>query len=173
MTTREQLARIAAMAMIGTAWSGPNTITSTGISMIEEPKPTMPLMVPAARPTPRTNSSSTRSRAALGQQADERVEVAEIGPQRAHRVRVEGGHRRVVERGGHAGSAALRGDEAVQVVDLGAPALHHVLEHRGPAAGPAHRVGRDVLAQDVDGAGVGRRREALDRDAQDGLDAVP
>ncbi len=46
------------MAMIGTAWSGPNTITSTGISMMDEPKPTMPLMVPAARPTPRTNSSS-------------------------------------------------------------------------------------------------------------------
>lgn len=49
------------MAMIGTAWRGPNASTSTGISMIEEPKPTIPLMVPAASPTPRTNSSSTRA----------------------------------------------------------------------------------------------------------------
>jgi hypothetical protein len=60
MSTRERLARIAAIAMIGTAWSGPKTITSTGISMIDEPKPTMPLMVPAAKPTASTTSNSTR-----------------------------------------------------------------------------------------------------------------
>jgi len=61
MTTRDKLARIAAIAMIGTAWSGPYATTSTGISMIDEPKPTMPLMVPAARPTASTTSRSTRA----------------------------------------------------------------------------------------------------------------
>src|SRR5882672_2003963 len=142
ISTRERLARIAAMAMIGTACSGPNTITSTGISMIDEPKPTMPLMVPAARPTARTNSSSTRSSkgastapseppprpvapaepalegndsgALLGEQARERIEVAGIGREPAYAVRVEGGHHRVVEGRGDADGAALGGDESVQ-----------------------------------------------------------
>ena len=50
---------IAATAMIGTACSGPKTITSTGISMIDEPKPTMPLIVPATSPTINTKRMST------------------------------------------------------------------------------------------------------------------
>ena len=53
---------IAAIAMIGTACSGPKAITSTGISMIDEPKPTMPLSVPATRPTARTKRNSTARR---------------------------------------------------------------------------------------------------------------
>ena len=60
---------IAAIAMIGTACSGPNTTTSTGISMIDEPKPTMPEIVPAIRPTPRTNRYSKRSRERVALQA--------------------------------------------------------------------------------------------------------
>src|SRR5262245_62151508 len=55
---RAKLARIAAMAMIGTACSGPNTITSTGIRMIEEPKPTMPPTVPATSPKLRIKTYS-------------------------------------------------------------------------------------------------------------------
>src|SRR6185503_9087980 len=55
---RERLAMIAAIAMIGTACSGPKAITSTGISMIDEPKPTMPLSVPATRPTATTKKYS-------------------------------------------------------------------------------------------------------------------
>jgi hypothetical protein len=46
---------MAATAMMGTASRGPKAITSTGISMMLEPKPTMPLMVPAIRPTVRTS----------------------------------------------------------------------------------------------------------------------
>ena len=44
---------IEAIAMIGTARCGPNRITSAGITMIDEPKPTMPLIVPATRPSAR------------------------------------------------------------------------------------------------------------------------
>src|SRR5258706_3881144 len=55
---RDRLAMMAAIAMIGTACSGPNTITSTGISMIDEPKPTMPLSVPATSPTARMKRNS-------------------------------------------------------------------------------------------------------------------
>ncbi len=66
-TTRETLAITAAIAMIGTACSGPKAITSTGISMIEEPKPTMPESVPATRPRQRmkTNSKARRILTAL------------------------------------------------------------------------------------------------------------
>src|SRR4030095_9468576 len=81
MTTREQLARIAAMAMIGTAWSGPNVITSTGISMIEEPKPTMPLSVPAIRPTTRTSrysKSEHRERLRAGGRREQPVELDQL-----------------------------------------------------------------------------------------------
>ena len=53
---------IAATAMIGTAWRGPNATTSTGISMIDEPKPTMPPTVPAIKPTPRTKKYSKNRR---------------------------------------------------------------------------------------------------------------
>src|SRR5882672_9180786 len=155
-TMRDRLAMMAAIAMIGTACSGPNTITSTGISMIDEPKPTMPLMVPAARPTARTNSSSTRSSkgastapseppprpVAPAEPALERIEVAGIGREPAHAVRMEGGHHRVVEGRGDADGAALGGDEAVQIVDLGPAALHHVLQHRVPAAAPAASASR-------------------------------
>jgi hypothetical protein len=42
-----------ATAMIGTASLGPNSYTSTGTNMIDEPVPTMPLMVPATSPTAR------------------------------------------------------------------------------------------------------------------------
>ena len=45
-----------AMAMIGTASSGPKASISAGISMMEAPKPTMPLSVPAASPSARTTS---------------------------------------------------------------------------------------------------------------------
>ena len=52
-TTREKFASSAAIAMIGTASSGPNASISTGISMMEAPKPTMPLSVPDTRPSAR------------------------------------------------------------------------------------------------------------------------
>ena len=55
---REKLAINAATAMIGTAFNGPKTMINTGISMIEEPKPTMPPMVPAMRPMVRTRAYS-------------------------------------------------------------------------------------------------------------------
>ena len=45
-----------AMAMIGTASRGPKASISAGISMIEAPKPTMPLSVPAPSPSARTTS---------------------------------------------------------------------------------------------------------------------
>src|ERR1700733_1985635 len=51
---RDRLAMTAATAMIGTACFGPYSYTRTGISMIDEPVPTMPEMVPAIRPTART-----------------------------------------------------------------------------------------------------------------------
>src|ERR1700747_3004372 len=50
---REKFAITAATAMIGTACFGPYSYTSTGISMIDDPVPTMPEMVPAIRPTMR------------------------------------------------------------------------------------------------------------------------
>jgi hypothetical protein len=40
-----------ATAMIGTACSGPNTKTSTGSRMIDEPVPITPPIVPANTPT--------------------------------------------------------------------------------------------------------------------------
>jgi hypothetical protein len=45
----------AAIAMIGTACFGPYSYTSTGVNIIEEPVPTIPEIVPATRPTVRTN----------------------------------------------------------------------------------------------------------------------
>ncbi|HTM57994.1 MAG TPA: hypothetical protein VL123_06220, partial [Candidatus Udaeobacter sp.] len=51
-------AMIAAIAMIGTACTGPKAMTSTGISMTDDPKPTMPESVPAMRPTARTKRKS-------------------------------------------------------------------------------------------------------------------
>ena len=56
---------IAAMAMIGTACSGPKANTSAGISMIDEPKPTMPLSVPATSPSARISAYSIRRQPAL------------------------------------------------------------------------------------------------------------
>ena len=56
---RDALAMIAAIAMIGTACNGPYAMTSTGMSMIDEPKPTMPLTVPATSPTINTKRMST------------------------------------------------------------------------------------------------------------------
>jgi len=53
---RDRLAITEATAMIGTASWGPNSYTSTGTSMIEEPVPTMPLMVPATSPTASTKT---------------------------------------------------------------------------------------------------------------------
>src|SRR4051812_18842322 len=49
---------IDAIAMIGTACCGPKITTSTGISMIDEPKPTIPPMTPATRPTLNTKKYS-------------------------------------------------------------------------------------------------------------------
>ncbi len=46
---------MAATAMIGTASFGPNSYASTGTSMIDEPVPMIPLMVPARRPITSTN----------------------------------------------------------------------------------------------------------------------
>ncbi|MFM0397824.1 hypothetical protein [Paraburkholderia aspalathi] len=46
---------IAAIAMIGTACCGPNSITRTGISIIDEPVPITPLNVPASKPTHSTS----------------------------------------------------------------------------------------------------------------------
>jgi len=60
---RERFVMIDAIAMIGTACRGPNITTSTGISMIDEPKPTMPPTVPAIRPTLRTKKYSKNRRA--------------------------------------------------------------------------------------------------------------
>src|SRR5947209_4242481 len=53
---RDRFAITAATAMIGTACFGPYCQTRTGISMIDEPVPTMPLMVPAIRPTMSTKT---------------------------------------------------------------------------------------------------------------------
>ena len=58
-STREALAMMAAMPMIGTASRGPNTSTSAGISMIDVPKPTTPPSVPATNPSARTSRIST------------------------------------------------------------------------------------------------------------------
>ena len=56
-STRAAFARIAAIAMMGTASRGPKTSTNAGISMIEVPNPTTPPTVPANRP-----SISTKAR---------------------------------------------------------------------------------------------------------------
>ena len=42
--------------MIGTACCGPKASISAGISMMDAPKPTMPLSVPAPSPSARTTS---------------------------------------------------------------------------------------------------------------------
>ncbi len=46
---------IAAIAMIGTACCGPNSMTSTGISIMDEPVPITPLSMPASSPTHSTS----------------------------------------------------------------------------------------------------------------------
>ena len=46
----------ATIAMIGTASRGPKTMTSTGSRMTVAPVPTMPLTVPATKPTARTRA---------------------------------------------------------------------------------------------------------------------
>lgn len=50
----------AAIAMIGTACCGPKQTTRIGIRISDAPVPTMPLIVPATRPTARTRISSKR-----------------------------------------------------------------------------------------------------------------
>ena len=60
-STREKLAITAAIAITGTASRGPKAITSTGISMIDEPKPMMPPTVPATSPTTRMSAYSMRA----------------------------------------------------------------------------------------------------------------
>ena len=48
------LPMIAATAMIGTAWRGPNITTRIGIITMDDPVPTMPPRVPAKRPATST-----------------------------------------------------------------------------------------------------------------------
>ena len=62
---RERFVMIDAIAMIGTACRGPNITTSTGISMIDEPKPTIPPTTPATRPTLKTKKYSKNRRGAV------------------------------------------------------------------------------------------------------------
>src|SRR4029450_5768823 len=115
---------IDATAMIGTAASGPYAITSTGISMIDAPKPTMPLSVPATSPMARTNARSTTPQEA---RVSDRGDDAS-----ADATRRSGGLQRDGERRGesalaldwrkHELAAALAEDEIARVADVGPPA---------------------------------------------------
>src|SRR5689334_23689705 len=74
--TRERFAITDAMAMIGTASRGPNVNMSTGISMIDEPKPTTPPSVPAISPTVSTSTYSMHARRAKAASVAGRGEAA-------------------------------------------------------------------------------------------------
>src|SRR5262249_22661224 len=63
-----------------------------------------------------------------------RLRLARAGVDLADHLDARGGNGR-----GHAHLAALRNDVAVHVVDLGGPALGHVLSHRGAPVAPARR----------------------------------
>src|SRR5207244_2350092 len=91
----------------------------------------------------------------------------------AHAVAAHRLHDGVVDRRLHAQAPPLLADVAVQVVDLGAPAAHHVLQERGPPAAAPLAFGGDVRLDLGEAPSLDRVDEALGDDAVDGLDLVP
>src|SRR5262245_64797781 len=79
----------------------------------------------------------------------------------------------VVEGCLHTQPMALVNDVAVEVVDLGAPATHNILEHRRPPSGQPLGAGGHVRQQPVCAAASSRVNESLGFNAVDRLDLEP
>src|SRR5206468_428895 len=103
------------------------------------------------------------------QHLQQRLELARVGDE-ARAARAVEVHDLLVERRLDADAPAFTDDEAVQVIDLGAPSPHDVLAHRGPATGPRRRVAHHLGLDRPEPTALGGVDEPLGRDAEGRLD---
>src|SRR5262245_32792913 len=107
----------------------------------------------------------------FGQQADHRIEVSGIRLE-AHAESADGADHGVVERRLHANASAFLADVAVQIVDLGPPPLHHVLQQARLAAASRFCNGRNIGQQLLETAAGVRVEIPLHGDTVDRLHLV-
>src|SRR6266508_5759224 len=137
---------------------------------VPSPASTRSPRVSAARPC--ASFSESRGASLPGQRRQQRLQVPRIRPEGADAVPVDQLHHRVVDGRLDPALASLLRDVAVEVVDLGAAALQHVLQERRPAAGDVLGAGLQVA---LDGLETVSRRgvdEPLRVDAVDRLHLV-
>src|SRR5262249_57290058 len=105
----------------------------------------------------------------LRQDCQDRLQVLRIGLELADAVAAHGCDHRVIHRGLDTAQAPLVADVAVEVIDLGPAAAHHVLQQRGPPAAAARALGGHVRLDLREPAAFVRIDEALGGNAVDRL----